>query len=218
VENVLQTNKAEKYICSPFLWKLDNLAMIGGHKPIVCGDPRQIITESSRALSFNGLGDGLYIPTHPLQGAKRFTVEILFRPLVGGEKEQRFFHMQEDGSENRVMFETRLVGTDYWFLDTFVKSGDQECTLYAKDFLHRLGPWYHAALVVDDKQMRHYVNGKLEMSTALDYAPQGQGKTSVGMRFNQVYWYRGEIRAARFSHQVLSVDEFCLLCNMVDRP
>ena len=205
-------------VSSPLLWEFDNLEKIDGHKPNVIGTPRRIITERGRVLSFNGLGDGLFMPTHPLQGAKQFTVEILFRPSVGGEREQRFFHMQEDGSENRVMFETRLVGNDHWFLDTFVKSGEQETTLYAENFPHELGPWHHVALVVDGKQMRHYVNGKFEMSAPHEFAPLGPGKTSVGMRINEVYWYRGDIRSARFTRQVLSVDEFCLLGKTVDRP
>jgi hypothetical protein len=34
-----------------------------------------------------------------------FTVEVVFNPYVDGAPEQRFFHMQEDDSEDRVMFE-----------------------------------------------------------------------------------------------------------------
>jgi len=198
----------DKKVASSVVWKIDNLKQIGGHKLAILGGPRVIDSLGGPALTFDGDGDGLFVERHPLQGADRFTVEVVFRPALGGAAEQRFFHMQENDSENRVMFETRLVGDNQWFLDTFIKSGDQETTLYAEKFLHRLGPWYHLALVVDGKEMRHYVNGKLELTAPHSYVPQGVGKTSIGMRINQVFWYRGDIREARFSRRVLSPDVF----------
>jgi len=208
-----KTSEPKRKAVPPAVWEIDNLKQIGGFQPIVLGTPLRIVTERGPALTFDGEREGLFVSTHPLQGAKQFTVEILFRPAVGGAAEQRFFHMQETGSDNRVMFETRLVGDDEWFLDTFIKSGDQETTLYAEKFCHRLGPWYHLALVADGKEMRHYVNGKLEMTAAHNYVPQGPGKTSIGMRINEVFWYRGDIREACFSRRVLSADEFHLHQN-----
>ena len=47
-----------------------------------------------------------------------------------------------------------------------------------------------------------------EELTKIDYKPQGPGKTSLGVRINQVHWYQGEIRAARFTRRVLKPDEF----------
>ena len=116
--------------------------------------------------------------------------------------------MQENESENRILFETRLVGKEKWFLDTFVKSNEQEVTLYAEESLHPIGPWYHAALVVDGNKMQHYVSGKLELIDDLNYHPQRPGRTSVGVRLNQVYWYHGAIREARFTRRALKPKEF----------
>ena len=76
-----------------------------------------------KAIAFDGVGDSLLLNTNPLAGAEAFTLEAVFRPETGGEKEQRWFHIQEDNSENRVLLETRLVG-DEWFLDTYIRSGE----------------------------------------------------------------------------------------------
>jgi len=213
-----KTSEPKQKVASSVLWKIDNFEQIGGLKPKVLGTPRRIHSKRGPALTFNGESDGLFIFTHPLQGAKQFTVEIVFRPAKDGKKEQRFFHMQENGSENRILLETRLLGDGRWFLDTFILADGKEFILFAEDFPHRLGPWYHVALVVDEKQMRHYVNGKLEMNAPIDYVPQGPGKTSIGMRINEVYWYRGDIREARFSRRVLSPAEFHMHPDAVGVP
>jgi hypothetical protein len=122
--------------------------------------------------------------------------------------EQRFFHMQEGGSESRVMFETRLVDDGRWFLDTFIKSGEQNVTLYASDDEHEIGPWYHAAIVVDGRSFQHFVNRRLELSEALQFIPQGSGRTSLGVRLNEVHWFKGAIRTVRFTPEALDPDAF----------
>jgi hypothetical protein len=143
-----------------------------------------------------------------MAGWTQFTAEVIFRPAADGPKEQRFFHLQEDGSENRVLFETRLTDDGKWFLDTYIKCDDGDCTLFAKDHLHPIGPFYHAALVVDGRTMRHYVNGQLEMSQDLKFTPHKAGQTSLGVRFNKVHWYKGTISRARFTPKVLAPAEF----------
>ncbi len=195
----------------PIVWKFDRLDRIGGHETTVVGAPQLLEIDHAKAIVFDGKRDGLFFEVHPLAGAKQFTVELIFRPDEDGRPEQRFFHMQENESDDRVMFETRLVGNNgnkKWFLDTFIKSGEQESTLYAETHHHTIGPWYHAALVVDDRQMRHYVSGKLELTADLDYQPQQPGRTSVGVRLNKVYWYHGAIREARFTRRALLPKEF----------
>ena len=52
------------------------------------------------------------------------------------------------------------------------------------------------------------MNGELEMSTEIDFTPQEPGRTSLGVRMNQVYWFKGAIRKARFTRAVLSPEEF----------
>jgi hypothetical protein len=190
------------------VWEVDNLQRIGGHAATVVGSPRVVDGPQGKAVEFDGVDDALFLPVHPLAGQARFTAEVIFRPAADGPKEQRFFHLQEEGSENRVLFETRLTDDGHWFLDTFIKSEAGDCTLFAKDHLHRIGPWFYAAIVVDGKSMRHYVNGKLELSQELKFTPHKAGATSLGVRINKVHWYKGAISRARFTPRPLEPAEF----------
>ena len=189
-------------------WKLDRLDSIGGWKTTVSGKPTLIETPAGRALEFDGVRDGLLVDHHPLTGWPQFTLEIVFRPDAGGLKEQRFLHLHETGSDYRILIETRLTEDARWFLDTFIESGSGKQTLFAKDYLHPVGSWCSAALVVDGSEMRHYVDGRLELSAPLRYTPAQQGRTSIGVRSNQVYWFKGAIRELRCTPRALSPDEF----------
>lgn len=193
---------------SAVVWNLDNLKQIGGHAVQVVGEPRVIEVDGFKAMQFDGKDDGIFLDVHPLAGAGEFTAEVVFRPDAGGPAEQRFFHMQENGSENRVMFETRVTKDGEWFLDTHIQSGEAGFTLFAEKHKHPVGRWYHAALVVDGKEMRHYVDGKLEMATPITYRPQAAGRTSLGVRQNKVFWFQGAIRTARFTRGVLEPKSF----------
>ena len=160
------------------------------------------------AIEFDGVDDGLHLPQHPLSGVGEFTAEVIFRPAAGGSPEQRFLHLQEDGSKDRILFEIRLISDDRWFLDTYIKSAGEGYTLFAKRHVHPVGPWYHAALVVEGGTMRHYVNGDLEISRNIPYRAQGAGRSSIGVRINEVSWFRGAIRQVRFTPRALSPHEF----------
>ncbi len=198
------TNGEQKAV----LWNLDNLESIGGHKVKVVGSPRVIETEGGKAIEFNGVGDALFVANNPLAGLKEFTAEVVFRPAAGGPREQRFLHFQPETSEDRVLFETRLPPEGRWFLDTYLQTGEGKHTLFADKFLHPLGPWYHAAIVVDGKSMRHYVNGEEELAADVKLLPLAAGQTSIGVRFNQVHWYQGAIRQIRVTPAVLKPAEF----------
>jgi len=192
---------------SSLTWKIDNLGKINGNAVSIVGHPQVIDAPGGKAIAFDGVGDSLLLNTNPLAGAEAFTVEAVFRPEVGGAKEQRWFHIQEDNSENRVLLETRLVG-DEWFLDTYIRSGENNRTLFAENFKHPLGAWYHVALVFDGKEMRHYVEGREEMSGPLTISPLTAGKTSIGVRMNRVYWFKGAVQKVRFTYRALQPSEF----------
>ena len=101
----LATTSAQEQV----LWELDNLKTIGGQAVTVVGEPKVIETPHGKALEFDGVDDGIFLDVHPMAGWATFTVEVIFQPYKDGQTEQRFFHMQEDGTTERVMFETRLV-------------------------------------------------------------------------------------------------------------
>jgi hypothetical protein len=197
----------------PVTWHLDNLDAIAGQPVTVAGNPRVIDTPDGKAIEFDGIDDGIFLDVHPLAGMSAFTVEVIFKPYADGAAEQRFFHMQENASDSRVMFETRLFGNQRWFLDTFIKSGDQSITLYAEDDQHALGPWYHAAIVVDENSFSHYVNGHLELNEAIDFETQGPGKASLGVRLNTVHWFKGAIRTVRFTARGLTPGDFLTVAD-----
>lgn len=190
------------------IWKIDNLKKIGGNKVTILGDPKIIKTAHGKAVWFDGVDDGIFLETNPLAGATEFTVEAVFRPDAGGLAEQRWFHIEDtENVESRAMLETRLNGNE-WFLDTFIKSGENRLPLFAENFKHPVGQWYSIALVFDGSEMRHYVNGKLELSGKLSIKPMGKGRTSIGVRQNKVYWFKGAVRKARFTNRALSPKEF----------
>ncbi len=188
-------------------WKIDNLKKIGGSELTITGRPQVIKDSKGTAISFDGKGDGILISRNPIAGARAFTIEGIFRPDAGGEFEQRWLHVQDDRIDDRALIEIRVSGNE-WFLDTFIKSGENRLTLVADKFKHPVGRWYHVALVFDGAVMKHYVDGVEEMSGPLTIAPLGAGKTSLGVRMNHVSWFKGAIRQVRFTHRALMPSEF----------
>lgn len=188
------------------VWTFDRIDRIGGRPTTVLGNPRVVETPIGKAIEFDGIDDGLFVEVHPLAGAKTFTWEAIFRP-DGGEREQRWFHLQESGSENRMLFEIRVVG-DRWFLDSFNFSTTGTATLMNKNSLHPLGAWYHVAAVYDGKVFSNYINGVQDGAAEVALPPQGAGRSSIGVRINEVYYFKGAIHSARFTRRALTPAAF----------
>ncbi|MBC7926077.1 MAG: LamG domain-containing protein [Bryobacteraceae bacterium] len=189
------------------VWTFDRLDRLGKRPVTVLGNPRVVDVPGGKAVAFDGVDDALMVDAHPLAGAATFTWEVIFRPDRGGAREQRFFHLQENNADTRLLFETRLTG-DSWFLDSYAHSGAIGKALIRPDRLHPLGKWYHVAMVYDGKQFRNYVNGQLEGSADLVLKPQGEGRSSAGVRINLRDYFKGAIRLSRFSRRALDVSEF----------
>jgi putative heme-binding domain-containing protein len=193
-------------------WRFDRLENIGGHKTTVLGSPRIIDSPAGKAVEFDGVDDALFIDTHPLAGAETFTFEAIFRP-DGGQVEQRWFHLSETDpntgadTDNRMLFEIRVAG-DQWFLDSYNQSGTESKALMNRKALHPLGRWYHVASVYDGSEFRNYVDGVQEGSAMIRLAPHGPGHTSVGVRINKVFYFKGAVAVARFTPRALPVSEF----------
>ena len=73
---------------------------------------------------------------------------------------------------------------------------------------HPLGAWYHVASVYDGKEFRNYVDGVREGAGEVTLEPHGPGHTSVGVRINKVFYFKGAVHLARFSRRALSTAEF----------
>ena len=185
--------------------------MLGGHRAVVVGGPWMGGGDLGNLgdgypsggdagfphARFNGAGDGLQVNLNPIQGCDRFFIEIDFVPEPGGLREQRFFHIQEDGSDHRVLFETRLTADGFWYADTFVKSAGGEAYLNDPTLLHPTGRRHTMGLLCDGNRMVQYVDGIAELETPLKFQPLGPGSTSIGMRIDRVFWFKGAICSIR---------------------
>ena len=188
-------------------WKFDNLTNIGGHAVTVLGAPKVIETPEGKSIQFNGVNDALFLEVHPLAGAAAFTWEVIFRPDSDGPAAQRFFHMQENGTQNRYLFETRIINKQ-WCLDSFAATSAGSRALMDTALLHPADRWYHVAVTYDGEVYKNYVNGKTQVHAAVKLAPQGPGRTSVGVRINKVDYFKGAILLSRMTRRALSPAEF----------
>lgn len=189
------------------IWNFDRLDRLGSHPTKVLGNPKVIDSPEGKAIEFDGVDDAIFVDVHPLARAATFTWEVIFRPDSGGAREQRFFHLQEKGTQTRLLFETRLI-EEKWYLDSFAMSGNASKPLMRPDLKHPLDRWHHVAMVYDGREFRNYVDGELQMSAEIRLAPQGAGQTSAGVRINLVDYFKGAIAKARFTHRALGPTEF----------
>lgn len=209
---------ATKPVQRAIVWRFNRTDRIGGNKTEVLGHPRVIETPwkavqfYGKAVQFNGIDDALIIPQHPLAGASTYTWEVIFRP-DGGAFAQRFFHLQEvdpatgKDTGNRMLFEIRVMNGK-WCLDSFASSGENHRTLLNCKLLHPLGKWYAVTAVYDGKELRNYVDGQLQGEGSLELKPQLPGHSSVGMRINHVFFFKGAILMARMTPRALPPSEF----------
>jgi hypothetical protein len=197
----------------PKVWTFDRLDKIGGLRTTVVGHPLVIKTPLGNAVQFNGVDDAIFLPEHPLAGADTFTFEAIFRPERGGAAEQRWFHLAEQDpktgadTDTRFLFEIRVLG-DQWCLDAFVHTPTANQALLYRNLLHPLDVWHQVAMVYDGKEFTSYVNGVLQGKAAIHFEPEGPGHSSVGVRINKQFYFKGSVRQARFTRRALSPAEF----------
>lgn len=187
-------------------WILSDLLQTSGNEIRILGKPEIIACNYGKAVQFNGSSDGIFLDQIPLAGLKKFTIEILLCPAKGGNFEQRYFHCGEVRG-SRVMMELRSNASD-WYLDAFFKSGDQQKTLIEPSFTHPLDQWAHVAFVVDHDQQQTFVNGKKELESMIEFQPFEGGKTSLGVRQNELSWFKGAIYCIRITPKILKPKQF----------
>jgi hypothetical protein len=195
------------------IWTFGQTSMLGGHPTTVLGHPHVIESPYGKAVEFNGVDDALFVGVHPLAGASAYTWEVIFRPDADGNPEQRFFHLQEQDPQtgadtgNRMLFEIR-IRDGQWCLDSFASSNGNNRTLLNCALLHPLGKWYRVTAVYDGAQLKNYVDDELEGAGDLKLSPQLPGRSSVGVRINKVYYFKGAVLMARFTRRALPVEQF----------
>lgn len=203
----VSANSAELPSAAPLIWRLDDLTHLDTHPLEVLGHPRVVKEAASSSIHFDGIGDGIFVPVNPLATLAEFTVEVLVKPESGGPEEQRFFHLQDE-QENRGLLELRLH-KDGWAVDSFLYSAKNksQCPLLDRSKLHPVDRWAWVALVYANGKMAHYVNGIKELEGAVNFSPMGAGKTSIGVRQNKVFWFKGGIAEIRIYPRALPAKE-----------
>jgi acetyl esterase/lipase len=178
-------------------WRLDSLERIGGHPVTIVGQPTVVDTDRGRAVSFDGVDDGLLIASNPLAGLSRFTIEVVFQPAATGPEEQRFVHFEESQAGNRALVELRMNNDGRWALDTFLRSPEPGLTLLNRALTHTPAEWHVARLSYDGRTMTHFVDGVREGHGDVAFTPLREGQTSLGMRQSRVSWFKGMIHTVR---------------------
>jgi hypothetical protein len=205
------------------VWNFDQTSTLGGHPVTILGHPSVIESPYGKGVEFNGVDDALLVGVHPLAGVSAYTWEVIFRPDADGAQAQRFFHLQEQDpqtgkdTDNRMLFEIRIVDGQ-WCLDSFAMTGGERLTLLNCKLLHPLGKWYRVTAVYDGKEFRNYVGDELQGAGDLKLGPQLPGHSSVGVRINKEFYFKGAILTARMTRRALPVEQFLKMPPMAANP
>ncbi len=201
--------KSPKLVTGGSDWMLNDLVLSSVSGIRIAGKPESINCKYGKALLFNGSSDGVFLDQMPLEGLEKFTIEIIICPHSGGTPEQRYFH-SGDVKGNRVLLELRST-PDGWYLDAFVKSGNEQKTLIDPALKHPLDQWAHIAFVVEHGKQQTFINGIKELESSIEFAPLHGGRTSIGVRQSETSWFRGEIYEIRISGDALVPSQFLRL-------
>jgi len=204
------------------IWRFDNLTKIGDTQVTTVGRPQVVDTSVGKVIHFesrgntnssnpesgNPTGDALFLNASPLSGDATYTFEVIFRPSSKGAPAQRFFHLQDNNSQSRRMFEIRIVNMQ-WCLDTVGINVDHDpeqhgVTLVCDSaHLHPLDRWYVVTATYDGKTLRGYIDGELQGEIGVTLAALPPGTTSVGTRIDKRDFFTGDVYSARFINSVL---------------
>jgi len=191
---------------TPTEWLISDLLQKKTEEIKILGNPSITVSKYGEALAFNGKNEGVFVNKMPLAGLEQFTVEAIFRPDSGGNFEQRFFHCGEiQGS--RVMMELRSTPKG-WYFDAFLNANESKKTLADSTLLHPSNRWYHVAFVVDKGKLTTYINGKKELQEQIPMTPFYSGKTSIGVRQNELSWFKGAIYMIKITPKALLPNQF----------
>lgn len=204
----MSLNELKNAKLNPGVWERTVSELVTGKQYLsVSGNPKITDSPYGKAVWFNGVNDGLFLPGNPIKGLTSFTVETVIKPDADGPVEQRYLHIGESDSD-RLLIETR-TNANQWYLDTFILSGESKNALIDTSLVHPCNAWYHVVLTLDATgQMTNYINGKKEITGHVDFKPFTSGEMSIGARMNKVSWYKGAIYKIRISPGVLKPKEF----------
>jgi hypothetical protein len=169
----------------------------------VLGNP--VRSQDAASVVFDGTRDGLLIHgLGSIAGAPGFEIEAHIRPHPDGAFEQRFFHVQDAGSDDRLLMEIRLDSDGFWYADSYFQSGGGYAFLQDPLRRHPSGVWATYRVSYNGSEFAHFVDGTRELSVpfARRSLPH-RGVISLGMRATREFQFSGEIGTilATRSHQ-----------------
>lgn len=187
-------------------WVVSSLLKSDLSNAQINGNPTIINSSFGEVVYFNGVDDALLLNEIPINNAKVFTLEMIFKPDENAPFEQRILHIGEIKGD-RLLLEIRAVNTN-WYFDGFVASGKNKLALIDDKLIHPLCKWYHVALVVTPNSLTTYVNGIKELHENYSFKPINNGKTSIGVRMNKVSWFKGTIYKIKITPKQLKPNKF----------
>ncbi|HQE33464.1 MAG TPA: LamG domain-containing protein [Flavobacterium alvei] len=193
------SNKKTEWIIADLLRQKSNT--IG-----ISGNPKIVSSPFGDAVSFNGTDDAIFLNELPLQSLQEFTVEMLFKPELNGQFEQRILHIGESKGD-RMLLEIRALENN-WYFDGYAASGTNKKTLIDEKLIHPLEKWYHVAFVVTSKSRATFVDGKQELREDFPFSPIQTGQTSIGVRMSKINWFKGAIYKIRIIPKEVNPKDF----------
>jgi hypothetical protein len=190
---------------------VDNTTNIGGFTPTVMGAPTVTAMDAGTAVCFDGTRDGLLLATNPIQGMQRFTIETLVYPEFTGTDEPRLVHFGDSSTTSpRLVIQMRADASGSWHAYVGFYSGGITTNIEATTSNHASNQWYWLAVTYDGQTARVYVNGVLEASDTVAFAPMVAGSTSLGTRQNGQYYFPGCILEVEVFNRVLPASQLSI--------
>jgi hypothetical protein len=149
------------------------------------------------ALEFDGIDDGVEIPTNPLKGAHALTIQAYIKPSsipdFGSSKVFNIALVRAQEGFDRFMIDIiPSFIADGWVLSNFMSIEgnviDPEDELKRSGAAHPYGEWYHVAVVIDSispisVNIKHYVNHQFEHEWEYTLGFLNEGAVYIGERY-----------------------------------
>ncbi|MFL1011647.1 LamG-like jellyroll fold domain-containing protein [Flavisericum labens] len=172
----------------------------------ISGNPQLTDSPYGKVVYFDGEDDAFFLDLNPLESFNEFTIEMIFKPAIDGDFEQRIVHIGEV-SGDRMLLEIRAID-GLWYFDGFVASKENKKALIDSTLIHPLAKWYHVAFVVTPNSLSTYVNRKKELHETFKFQSIQTGKSSLGVRLNKRSWFKGSIYKVKITPKELRPNEF----------
>lgn len=169
--------------------------IIGGPEGMIVGGANWVEGLYGNALEFDGMDDGVEIPSNPLLGAHALTVQAYIKPYsIPDYESSKIFNIgidRDTPGKDRFMLDI-LPDGNKWILSNFMSIEgnvlDPEDELMISGPSHGCNKWYHVAMVFDSVSLNmvkvnHYVDHSLEHQWDYNLDTLKSGASYIGERY-----------------------------------